>query len=137
MADVDGRLVLYDGVEPAVDFGLCNGIQCGGGLIQDDEGRILVQGPGQRDLLLFPAGHVHAVLVQVLAQISIQALGKLVQPVPKPRFLQAGDGGFPVIGCGRGHVLAQRQGCQGKILEYHRENGQVFRIAVFADIDAV
>lgn len=62
VADVNRRLVLDNIVEFAVDFRLCDWVQGGGGLIQDDEGSVLVERPGKGDLLVFAAGHIHALL---------------------------------------------------------------------------
>ena len=66
VADVDGGLVAGDVVELRVDLGFCDGVQCGGGLIQDNERCILVQCPGNGDLLRLAAGDGDAVLARSL-----------------------------------------------------------------------
>ena len=46
-------------VEIAVDLVLRDRVQGSGGLVQDDEGRVLVEGTGKGDFLGFPAGYLH------------------------------------------------------------------------------
>ena len=64
VADVDGRFVPRDLVELGVDLRLGHGVERGGGFIQDDEGRILVQSPRDGDLLRLTAGDGHAALTE-------------------------------------------------------------------------
>ena len=56
VGDIEGGFVLNQGVELLIDLILRHGIQGGGGLIQNDDRRVLVQGPGQGKLLLLAAG---------------------------------------------------------------------------------
>ena len=53
------------------------------------------------------------------------------------RFLQTGSGQGFVIFCGGRHILAQGQIRQTEILEHHGEDGDIFSVVIFADIDAV
>ena len=74
MADVDGGLVPGDFVEFAVDFILRNRVKGGGGLVQDQEGRVLVECPGQSDFLSLSAGNLDAAAVKLLVQEAVRAL---------------------------------------------------------------
>lgn len=137
VADVDGRFVPRDLVELGVDLRLGHGVERGGGFIQDDEGRILVQSPRDGDLLRLSAGDGHAVLVQLLIQRRVQPLRHRRQPVAEARLLQAiGHAGGIVSGAGR-DILAQREGQQPEILKDDREDVHVLVVAVLPDVDPV
>ena len=64
---------------------LGDGVQGGGGLVQDDDGPVFVQGPGQHQPLQFPAGEQQAVLVNALADVGGPALGQGLVLFPQPR----------------------------------------------------
>ena len=74
MADIDGGLVPHNVVEFGVDLRLRDGIQGRRRLIQDDEGRVLIQRPGDGDLLGLAAGDVDALPAEFLVEEGIQPL---------------------------------------------------------------
>ena len=137
MADIDGSSVLHNVVEPGINLRLGDGVQSGGGLVQDEEGGVLVQRPGDGDLLGLAAGDIHAVLCQVLVQPGVQPIGHGVQPVAEPGVLQALLRPGPVVVCRAGHVLPQGQGQQLEVLKDHGEDAHIVVVAVLADVDAV
>ena len=137
MADVDRGLIPGDVVELGVDLGLGDGVEGGGGLVQDDEGGVLIQGAGNGDLLRFAARDVHAVLGKLLVQHGVQARRHSGQTVGKPGVRQGLFGTGAVIVLCAGHVRAQRLGQQLEVLEHHREQSHVIAVIVLADVDAV
>ena len=137
VADINCSLIARDLVELCVDLRFSHRVQGGGRLIQHDERCILVQGPGNGDLLGLAARDGHAILVQIFIKAGVQPLGHPGQPVGKARFLQAVGGTGDIIMLGRGNILAQRQGEQLEILEHHREDIHVLIVAVLTDVDAV
>ena len=137
MADVDGGLVPGDVVELAVDLRLRHRVQGRRGLIQNDEGGILIEGPGDGDLLGLAAGDLHALLVQVLVEVGFQALRQGRQPLPEARFGKAVRRPLPVIVPPGSHILPQGQGQQLEILKDHGEEVHVLPVAVLPDVDAI
>ena len=137
VADIDRGLVAHDPVEVLVDLHLRHRIQGGGGLVQDHKGGVLVQGPGQGDLLGLAAGDLDPRLVELLVEGRFQALGEGRKAFPEPGQVQTGGGPAAVVPEGGGHVLAQGEGQQLEVLEHHREQGQVVPVVVLADVDAV
>ena len=85
VADIDGGLVPGDGIEMAVDLILGDRIQRRRRLVQNDEGRVLIEGAGQSNLLGLAAGDLHAVLVIVLVKRRIQSLRQSALPPFKAR----------------------------------------------------
>jgi len=81
VADIDCSLIAYDLVKLRIDFCFGNGVKRGSGLIQDDEGRILVERSGKRDFLRFTTGNIDAILVEVLIERSVQLPGQLAIPL--------------------------------------------------------
>ena len=137
VADVDGGFVLYNLVKLFVNLRLCDGVQSGGGLIQNDEGGILVKGPGDGDFLSLASGDVHPILVIVLVKIGFQPLGHFLQPVSKAGFLEAVLRPYRVIIHLSCHILPQRQGKKLEILKHHGEDIHVLSVVIFPDVNAV
>ena len=71
VGDNQGGTSLGQSVEGPLDFGLGNRVQGGGGLVQNQNGGILQEDPGDGDALLLPAGEQGA----PLAYIGLEALG--------------------------------------------------------------
>ena len=63
MGNIDAGLALHHPAEAAVDFVLADRVQGGSGLVQDDHRGVLVEGPGDGQLLPLAAGELHAVLL--------------------------------------------------------------------------
>ena len=74
---VDSRLVSGDLIEFLVDFGFGDRVERGGRLVEDYEGRVLVERPRNRDLLPLAARNIYAVVVEVLVEIGVDAVLKL------------------------------------------------------------
>ena len=71
MGDQDAGPGLDQGIDGVLDLLLGNGIQGGGGLVKDQEGRILQKDPGNGDPLLLSSGELEA----PVAHHGIQARG--------------------------------------------------------------
>ena len=67
VGDEDGSLVTDELVELGIDLKLRDGIERRGRLVEHDDGRVLIQRAGYRDLLLFAAGEIAAFFVKLLA----------------------------------------------------------------------
>ena len=136
MADVDGRPVPGDGVELLVDLRLGDGVERRGGLVENEERRVLVERPGDGGFLRLAAREVHA-LLHIFIQIRVEPLRKFVRAKLESRVGKAALCFLPVVLHGPGHVLAQRQGGEPEVLKDHREQRDVVVVAVFPDVDAV
>ena len=137
VADVDGGFVPGNGVEAAVDLVFGHRVQGGGRLIQDQEGRILVQCSGQGDFLGFAAGDFDAAAVEVFVQVAVRPFRHGGQALLKARLVQRLRCFFSVVFRSGGYIFAQTEGKKPEILEHHGEDGHVFVVVVFLDIDAV
>ena len=135
MADVNRGLVSGNVTKLAVNLRLRHRVQGRCGLIQDDKGGVLVKGPGNGDFLSLAAGNIHAVFIQVLIQVGVQAEG--FQPVAEARLHKALPGTVPVVAGAGGHILPQRHGKELEVLEHDGEDCHVVVVAVLADVDAV
>ena len=71
VGDDEGGAALGQGVEGLLDLGLGDGVQGGGGLVQDQDGGILQEDPGDGHALLLAAGEEGA----ALTDIGVEALG--------------------------------------------------------------
>ena len=56
VSDNQRRPSLGEVIKGPMDFRLRHGVQCGGGFVQNQNGRILQENPGDGDALLLPAG---------------------------------------------------------------------------------
>ena len=137
VADVDGGFVAGDLVELGVDLCLGHGIEGGGGLGQDDEGRVLIQRPGDGDLLGLAAGDLDAVLTVVLIKLGVQPLGEALQPGAEACVCQSLFHPLGVIVYRARHIAAQALGDQLEVLEDDGENAHIVVIPVFPNVDAV
>ena len=137
MADVDGGFVAGDLVELGVDLCLGHGIEGGGGLVQDDEGGVLVQRPGNGDLLGLAAGDLNAVLAVVLVELGVQPRGQCFQTLAEAGVSQGLFNPPGVIAHGAGHIAAQTLGDQLEVLENDGEDVHVVIVPVFPNVDAV
>ena len=137
MADIDCGTIPHHVVELGVDFRLGNGIQSGGGLIQDYERRVLVERTGKGNLLGLAARDFHALFIEILVKGRLDSLGQGGQPLAEARFLQAADHLSGIVLLSHRYVLRQREGEETEILENHRENREVIAVAVLADVRAV
>ena len=72
MTDIDCGLITDNVVKLAVDLRFGDGVKGGCWLIQDDKGRVLIEGAGDGDFLRLTAGDLHTVLVQLLIKVRIQ-----------------------------------------------------------------
>ena len=137
MGNVNGGFVPGDFIKLAVNLRLGNGVQGGGGFVQNDERGIFIQCPGNGDFLGFPAGNLHTIVGQILIKHRIQPLGQTLQTVPKPGIHQCLLRFLPVIVHAARHIAAQALAEQLEVLEHHGENGHVIIVAVLADVNAV
>ena len=77
MGDDQSGPILKKGIECFLDLGLGEGIHAGGGFIQDEDGRILEEDPGQRDQLPLAHGETDA----ACAHLGVQPIGEVLDPV--------------------------------------------------------
>ena len=66
--DHDHGAVLLDGVDAGLDLLRGDGVQRGRGLVQEDDGRVLEEHPGDGDALLLAAGQVGGLVLEPLRQ---------------------------------------------------------------------
>ena len=69
VGDDDDRAVLLDSVAAVLDLLGGDGVQAGGGLIQEDDGRVLEEHAGDGHALLLPAGKVGGTVRELLRQL--------------------------------------------------------------------
>ena len=137
VADVDRGPVADDLVELLVDLHLGDRVERGGRLVEHDERRVHVERAGERDLLRLAARDLHALLVEVLVELRLEAVRKLREAVAETSLLQAGLCALGVVLHGGRHVLAEGEGEQLKVLKHDREQRDVLVVVVLADVDAV
>ena len=65
VGDIDGSLIACDLIELTVDLRLGDGVQCRRRLVEDDEGRVLVERAGNGDLLRLAAGNIYAGRIKI------------------------------------------------------------------------
>ena len=135
--NIDGSPVASDVIELAVDFGFGNGIEGGGGFVENDEGRILIKSAGKSDLLGFAAGDVDTFGVVILIEIGIQLVGKSVKTVSKAGFDEAIGHQIGIIITSRCYILTQLQCEQAEVLKDHREDHHIVEVVIFADVNTV
>ena len=58
VGDDDHRAALLDGVERVFDLLGSDGVEAGGGLVEEDDGRVFEEKPGNGDALLLPAAQL-------------------------------------------------------------------------------
>src|SRR6266446_4954966 len=73
MGDCDGRAAFHQPLQRSLDQPLAHGIESRGGLVEDEDPRILEEHPGDGDTLLLAARQ----LVPALADDRVVAIGKL------------------------------------------------------------
>ena len=124
-------------MEPLINLRLCHRVQGSRWLIQHHKRGVLIQCPGDGDLLGLPAGHQDTRLIQIPIQPGIHPPAKHPCPVPKSRLLQTLPGPPRIILPSPGNILPQRQGKQLKILEHNGKQPSVILIPVLAHVNAV
>ena len=65
VGDIDGSLIACDLIELAVDLRLGDGVQRRRWLVEDDEGRVLIERAGNGDLLRLAAGNIYAGRIKI------------------------------------------------------------------------
>ena len=81
MGDINRGLTLDKRIKTTVDFVLCNGVKRRRGLIENDNGSVLIKCPRKRELLRLSTGDFNAVLVQILIKICIFFIRQSLCPV--------------------------------------------------------
>ena len=108
-----------------VEVRLRQGVQGGGGLVQDQKGRVLVEGPGEAQPLSLPAGEVHAVLLHLLGEAGVQSLGEGVDGLPQSGTVQGLPDLLPVKLLPARHVLADGEGQEAHVLEHRAHQPEI------------
>ena len=136
VGDVDAGFVPDQFVETGVDFILAEWVQGGGGFVQDDERRILIQGPCNGDFLHLTAAQVFSGFFQrcdrrlqplVHVPDSVRYTGQL-QALPHPLRIRIQAGAY---------VLAHREGEELEVLENDAEQALVLLVVVFPNVYAI
>ena len=94
MADIERRLAAGDRIELPVDLIFGNGVKRRRRLVEHEEGRILVKCAGDGDLLRLAAGRRETLVVHVVVEIGVHALGQALQPRAEPSLRQQVAYGF-------------------------------------------
>ncbi len=68
VGDDDHRAALLDGVERVLDLLGGNGVEGGGGLVEEDDGRVFEEKPGNGNALLLPARQLLSIGLILLGQ---------------------------------------------------------------------
>ncbi len=123
MRDKDSRPPLNQLIIPFIHLALRNGVKGSGGLVQNDHGSVLVEGPGQHELLYLTPGQGHARLVQILVHESLRPLRQRLHPLPEPRLFQTLPKPFRILPptVHTRHIVRQWEGEGEHVLEHHSE----------------
>ena len=136
VGDVERALLIHHGAEARVHLRFGDGVEGGGRLVEDDERGVLVERAGDGELLRLAAGEIHTALLHLVERL-VQPLRLLFRPFERAGLPQAVLHAGLVIVRGGGHVLAQRQRQDLKILEYDGEQAAELVAPVFAHVAAV
>src|SRR5699024_1278800 len=135
VGDVEGGAALGQLAVAQVQLVLGDGVQGGGGLVQDDDGPVFVQGPGQHQPLELAAGELDAVLVDAGADVGGPTLGQGAVSLPQARPL---DGVLHAGGVGAfwdlGDIVGKGGIKYGEILEHCGEQPVVVLAVEVPDV---
>ncbi len=137
VADINGGFISGDFVEFAVDLVFRDGIQRGGWFIQNQEGRILVKSSCKGDFLTFSAGNLHTAAIKALVKVASCAGRHGGQAFSETSLPETPDSLFVIILWSGGHILSQTEAKEAEILEDDGEDGHIFVIIVFFDINPI
>ena len=119
MRDVDGGLFSHDPVKICIDIIFRQRIQRRGGLVQQNEGSILVDGSGDGDFLSLAAGDLQAAVIVILVQKGVDSLLQAGKPIPEACILQRPLYKLPVTALIYRHIFRQTEGEQRVVLEHY------------------
>lgn len=97
VTDINSRPVPYNLIKSCINLILRHRVERRGGLIQNDKRRIVIQAPGNGNLLRLSAGYLYALFFQILIKNRIKPLWLRGEPRREPSLLKALYGLFPVI----------------------------------------
>ena len=137
MGDIDGSLIACDLIELAVNLRLGDGVQRRRWLVEDDEGRVLIECAGNGDLLRLAAGNLDPVLGEIFVKHGVQTLFHRCKTVCEACIDQRLLCPVTVIFHAARHIVAQGLADELEILKYHGKYSHVIVIAGLADVDAV
>ena len=137
MRNVNGGLVADHVIELFVDLRLGDGVERGGRLVENEEGRVLIERAGDGDLLPLAAGDLDAVLVKIAEEARLRPERQRFEPVAEARLFERGLGSRAVLFRRGGHVLPERERQQLKVLEYNGEHVHILSVIIFPNIDTI
>ena len=128
------RAALHEALERELDFAFGDGIDAGSGFVEDDEGRVLQERPGDGDALLFALAEADA----FFADISIELLGQGGDEIPGAGLPQGArdfvlGGVFP----GEKQVVTHGAFEEERVLRDMTDSGAQLGQRDIADIDAI
>ena len=89
VADINGSFVTNDLVELGIDLCLGDGVEGGGGFIENDKGGVSVKRASECDFLRFTTRYVYAFIVKVLVNRRFESFGHRVVSLAKTDAAQA------------------------------------------------
>ena len=135
MGDEQGGLAPGHPAVLPVDVLLGDGVQGGGGLVQHQDGPVLVQGPGQHQPLGLAAGQLHAVLKDLAADGGGHPLGQGHDLFRQTGLVQAGHDPAGVNALHPlGHVFRHAGLQHGEVLKHGGEQLIIGTAVIAADV---
>src|SRR4029079_11085453 len=135
VGDDEAGAARHEAIEGALDEALGLGIDAGGGLIEDEDGRILQQGAGDGDALLF----ADAELYTALADDGGKLLGESLDEVAGIGGAEGGpELGIGVVGIAEAEIIADAPIEEEALLGDHADgaaDGALWQVAERAAID--
>ena len=137
MGDEQGSLAPGHFLILQINLVLGDGVQGRCGLVQHQNGSVLVEGPGQNQLLGLAAGELDGVRVELFVQPGVDALGEGGKLFAQPRKLHAlpGPGKVRAVPDLSGDRLRQREEPGLHVLEHGGEEAVVVIPAEFPERD--
>ena len=124
----DGGSVFHGFPIPQIKLVFRDRIQRGGGLVQNDERRFLIQCPGKKQLLFLPAGKVHAVPIYLPDQGGFAFARRFFIALRKAGQRKIPRQAVPVdvLFSASGQIFIQSDGKQGIVLKQDGDAAEVF-----------
>ena len=139
MGHVYRGLVFGQAVEAFVYLLFRQGIQGRGGLIQHHDRAVLIESPGDHQLLLLPAGKFYALIVHGLQDTGVRAVLQSPHLVSQARLLDAFVHALPVnpLPVAYAHIVRRGESKGQDFLEYRRKAIVILLSVKSPDIDSV